>query len=446
MKNDMTTGSPLRKVIVFSIPLIIGNVFQLLYNMADTFIVGRTMGVEALAGIGAAGSVMFLILGFSQGFTAGLSIPIAQAFGARDYRKLQRSVLINWVLSIVVSVLLMLISLMVLRPLLEFMNTPANVIEYTYSYLNVIFGFMIVTVLYNMLNNMMRSMGDSRTPLYFLIVAATINIVLDYIFIVYLKLGVGGTGIATIISQAISVLLCMIAIHKNWPILRVRFDVGLVKKEWMYHLNIALPMAFQASIIAIGTIAVTMALNQLGAVAVASFSASQKIDQVVILILQSFGMAMATYVGQNFGARKFDRIIQGVRSVSILSIIVSILAGIILIVFGKTLVAFFVSGDSSQQMIEYGAMYFKMVAPMYWTLSLLFIYRYTLQGLGDSKIPTFAGFMELVMRVLAAFILGSLFGFMGLSFSSPLAWIGSAVPLGITYHRRKHHLDTLESI
>lgn len=446
MKNDMTTGSPLKKVLLFSIPLIIGNVFQLVYNMADTFIVGRTMGVEALAGIGAAGSVAFLILGFSQGFTAGLSIPIAQAFGARDYRKLQRSVLLNWILSIAVSIILTILSLIVLRPLLEFMNTPDNVIEHTYSYLSVIFGFMFVTILYNMLNNMMRSMGDSRTPLYFLMVAATINIFLDYFFIVYLRLGVGGTGIATIISQGVAVILCIIAIQRNWAILRVRFDVGVVKEELLYHLNIALPMAFQASIIAIGTIAVTMALNKLGAVAVASFSAAQKIDQVVILILQSFGMAMATYVGQNFGARKFDRIIQGVRSVSILSIVTSIIAGIILMVFGDKLVALFVSGDDTLQMIEFGQTYFMMTGPLYWVLSLLFIYRYTLQGLGDSKIPTVAGFMELVMRVLAAFLLGGAFGFAGLAFSNPLAWIGAAVPLGITYHRRKHHLDELKSI
>ncbi|MBD3949481.1 MATE family efflux transporter [Tuanshanicoccus lijuaniae] len=440
----MTSGSPLKKVIIFSIPLIIGNLFQLLYNMVDTLIVGRTMGLEALAGIGAAGSVSFLILGFSQGFTAGLSIPIAQAYGARDYHKLQRSVLLNWILSLSVSAILIALSLFSLRGILTFMKTPANIIDYTYSYLFIIFGFMFITVLYNMLNNLMRSLGDSRTPLYFLIVAALTNIVLDYLFIVYLGLGVAGTAIATIMSQGLAVTLCLIAIHRQWPILKVRLDVGIKKEELMYHLQIALPMAFQSSIIAIGTIAVTMALNALGAVAVASYSAAQKVDQVVILILMSFGVAMATYVGQNFGARKFERIRQGVRSISILSVIVAIVAGIVLWIFGKELVALFVSGEDSQKMIEYGFMYFKMNGPMYWVLSLLFVYRYTLQGLGDSKIPTFAGIMELIMRVAAAIVLGKLWGFLGLSLSSPLAWIGSAVPLGITYHKRKHHLDQLQ--
>lgn len=444
--NDMTTGSPLKKVVLFSIPLIIGNLFQLLYNMVDTFIVGRTMGLEALAGIGAAGSVAFLILGFSQGFAAGLAIPIAQAYGARDYHKLQRSVLLNWILALAVSILMTSISLFVLKPLLLLMNTPLEIIQYTYDYLSIIFGWMVVTVLYNILNNMMRSLGDSRTPLYFLIVAALTNIVLDYVFIVYLGLGVGGTAIATIVSQAVAVSLCIWAIHSKWPILKVRFDVGIRREELGYHLKIALPMAFQASIIAIGAISITAALNALGPVAVAAYSASQKIDQIIILVLMSFGVAMATYVGQNFGARKFDRIHVGIRKVSILSVTVAIGSGVLLIVFGKQLVTLFVSGPDALRMVEYGQQYFWMNGPFYWILSLLFIYRYTLQGLGDSKIPTLAGFMELIMRVMAAFSLGSIIGFYGLAISSPLAWVGATIPLMLTYHRRAHKLDQLKSI
>src|SRR5699024_9895211 len=219
------------------------------------------------------------------------------------------------------------------------------------------------------------------------------------------------------------------AIQRSMPILRLRVNVGIKKEELWYHVQIALPMAFQSSIIALGTIAVSMALNILGAEAVASFAAAGKIDQVVILILMSFGVSMATYVGQNFGAKKFDRIRDGVRSVAILSVIVAIILGAVLFVFGKDFVAFFVKGDDLSQIIAYGDTYFKVNGPLYWVLSLLFIYRYTLQGLGDSRIPTFAGFMELIMRVAAAFMLGDLIGFTGLALSSPLAWIGSAVPL-----------------
>lgn len=441
--NDMTSGSPLKKVVLFSIPLIIGNLFQLLYNMVDTFIVGRTMGLEALAGIGAAGSVSFLILGFSQGFAAGLAIPIAQAYGARDYRKLQRSVLLNWILSIVVSLILTGIALSILRPLLELMRTPPEIIDYTYAYLSTIFGWIIVSIFYNILNNMMRSLGDSRTPLYFLIVAAVTNIVLDYAFIVYLGWGVGGTAIATVISQGLAVTLCLIVIQLRWPILKVRLDVGVKKEELAYHLKIALPMAFQASIIAIGAIAVTSALNTLGPVAVAAYSASQKIDQVVIQILMSFGVAMATYVGQNFGAQKYDRIRQGVRLVSRLSVSIAILSGLLLIVFGKELVMFFISGEGADLMVDYGQQFFLVNGPCYWILSLLFIYRNTLQGLGDSKIPTITGFIELIMRVLASFILGHYFGFMGLAASSPLAWMGATIVLAYSYHRKARHLESL---
>lgn len=442
--NDMTTGSPLKKIVVFAIPLIIGNIFQLFYNVADTFIVGKTMGVEALAGIGAAGSVMFLVLGFSQGFAAGLSIPIAQAYGAKDYERVQRSVSINWVLALSVSVVLTLLSLYVLPTILVMMDTPAEIIEHTQAYLSVIFGFLSVTVLYNMLSNMMRALGDSRTPLYFLICAAVTNIVLDYIFIAYLGMGVGGAGWATIISQALAVMLCLISIYRKWTLLRPHFKkTNFSQSEIWEHCRIAFPMAFQASIIALGAISVTTALNRLGAVAVASFSAAHKVDLVVILILMSFGVAMATYVGQNFGAQEFERIKQGVRQITVLSVVLSIIFGIVMAVGGKHVVAFFVSGENAQQMLEYGATYFYMNAPFYWLLSLLFIYRNTLQGLGDSLVPTIAGFMELIMRVAAAFLLGDMFGFAGIALAGPLAWLGAVIPLAYTYHTKKNKLDTL---
>ncbi|MDO4775659.1 MAG: MATE family efflux transporter [Aerococcaceae bacterium] len=442
--NDMTTGSPLKKIVIFAIPLIIGNIFQLFYNMADTFIVGKTMGVEALAGIGAAGSVMFLVLGFSQGFAAGLSIPIAQAYGAKDYEKVRRSVTINWVLALSVSAVLTVLSLYALPSILAFMGTPSEIIEHTKAYLSVIFGFLLVTVLYNMLSNMMRSLGDSRTPLYFLICAAVTNIVLDYIFIGQLGMGVGGAGLATIISQALAVVLCLMSIYHKWTLLRPNFTKrNLRADEVWYHCRIAFPMAFQASIIALGAISVTMALNRLGAVAVASFSAAHKVELVVILILMSFGVAMATYVGQNFGAKQFERIKQGVRQLTILSVFMSVVFGLMMIVGGKHLVAFFVSGENAGQMLVYGETYFYMNAPFYWLLSLLFIYRYTLQGLGDSVVPTIAGFMELIMRVAASFILSGIWGFAGISIASPLAWVGAVIPLSYAYHTKKNKLATL---
>lgn len=439
--KGMTKGSPLKNIVLFSIPLIIGNFFQLLYNMVDSFIVGRTLGVNALAGLGASGSLMFLILGFSQGFTSGLSITTAQAFGAEDYPKVKRSVFINWLSSILIGLILTCISTYFLKDILLFMNTPAEIIDYTYNYLNVIFGGMLMTIFFNMLSNLMRALGDSRTPLYFLVGAMLTNIVLDYIFIIYFNWGTFGAGFATVISQGVSVVLLIWTIRLKWPLLQIDWKhLKVEKEELLYHWKIGLPMAFQASIIAIGALSVTFALNQLGPLAVAGFTASQKIDQVVSLILMSFGVAMATYVGQNYGAHQFDRIKAGVRSVTFLTLTVAICAGIFLIFFGGNLVTIFADGNSQADIYTYGQQYFRFTAPFYWLLSLLFIYRYTLQGLGDSFIPTIAGIMELIMRVIAAFVLSQFMGFNGIVLASPLAWLGALFPLAFAYHKRKNRL------
>lgn len=443
--KGMTTGSPIKNIVLFSIPLIIGNFFQLLYNMVDSFIVGRTLGVHALAGLGASGSLMFFIIGFSTGFTSGLAIPTAQAFGAEDYEKVKKSVMINWLSSIVVGLILTFVSLFFLRDILHMMNTPAEIIEYTYDYLKIIFGGMLMTILYNMLGNLMRALGDSRTPLYFLVVAMITNIVLDYIFIVHFHMGTFGAGFATVISQGVAVALLLWTIHKKWPLLQIDWKyLKAQKSELFQHWKIAFPMAFQSSIIAIGSLSVTFALNQLGPIAVAGFTASQKIDQVVNLILMSFGVAMATYVGQNYGAGKFDRIKQGVRSVTVLTLSVAIFAGILLSFFGGHIVTLFADAESQADIFSFGQLYFAYMAPFYWLLSLLFIYRYTLQGLGDSVIPTIAGVMELIMRVIAAFVLSQYWGFVGIVLASPLAWVGAVIPLAFAYHKRKNKLDSYQ--
>lgn len=439
--KGMTTGSPLKKILLFSIPLIIGNFFQLLYNMVDTFIVGRTMGLNALAGIGAAGSLMFFIIGFSQGFTSGMAIPTAQAFGAGDYAKVKRSVTINWVSALAVSLLLSILSTVFLRDLLVFMNTPIEIIEYSYDYLIIVFGGMTMTILYNMLSNLMRALGDSRTPLYFLIVAMLTNVVLDYLFIVHFQWGTFGAGFATVISQGGAVVLLLWAIARKWPLLQLDWKSFKIKRdELFHHWRMGLPMGFQASIIAIGSLSVTFALNTLGPMAVAGFTASTKIDQVVVLILMSFGVAMATYVGQNYGAKQNDRIKAGVRAVTFLTVGVSLTATVILLLFGGSLVTIFADNTSQAVIHNYGQMYFNLTSPFYWMLSLLFVYRYTLQGLGDSLTPTIAGLMELVMRVVAAFVLSDWFGFNGIVLANPLAWLGALVPLSIAYHRRKKTL------
>ncbi|XJS11765.1 MATE family efflux transporter [Aerococcaceae bacterium WGS1372] len=438
----MTSGSPIKRIILFSIPLIIGNIFQLFYNMVDTFIVGRTMGVNALAGIGAAGSIIFFVVGFSQGFTAGATIPTAQAFGAQDYEKVSRSVAINWVLSTLVVIGMTLLSLFFLWDLLYLMNTPAEIIQYTYDYLVIIFGFMGVTILFNMLSNLMRAIGDSRTPVIALIMAVVLNIALDYVFILVFNMGAAGVAIATIISQFVASLMCLFYIKRKLYILKVKREhFKLRKDEVIHHCRIGFPMAFQSSIISIGSMSVSVALNNIGTEAVAGYSAAQKIDQIVVFILMSFGVAMATYVGQNYGAKKFDRIIKGVKQVTVLAIGVSIIATILLYFYGGSLTSIFGNSESKEILTSYGQFFFNLTGPFYWLLAILFILRYTLQGLGESFIPTIAGVMELVMRIVAAFVLSHYFGFVGPVVSNPLAWFGALIALVPAYYKRSKELE-----
>lgn len=443
--KDMTSGSPIKRILLFSIPLIIGNIFQLFYNMVDTFIVGRTMGVNALAGIGAAGSVMFFVVGFSQGFTAGTAIPTAQAYGAQDYEKVSRSVAINWVLSTVVVIIMTGLSMYFLWDILYLMNTPEEIIQYTYDYLIIIFGFMAVTILFNMLSNLMRALGDSRTPVIALIVAVIINIVLDYVFILVFNMGAAGVAIATMISQFIASLVCFIYIQKKIYLLKVKLiHFKLRKDEVLQHCRIGFPMAFQSSIIAIGSMSVTIALNTLGAEAVAGYSAAQKIDQVVVFVLMSFGVSMATYVGQNYGAKKYGRILKGVKQVLILSISVSLLFTVVLFFFGGELTSIFGDSSSKELLRSYGQQFFNLTGPFYWLLAILFVLRYTLQGLGESFIPTVAGVMELTMRIIAAFGLSGLIGFAGPVISNPMAWLGAVLALVPAYYRRNKKLVELQ--
>lgn len=444
--NDMTSGSPMKTIVCFSIPLIIGNLFQLLYNMVDTFIVGRTMGVEALAGIGLAGGLTFLVIGFAQGFTAGTAIPLAQAYGAKNFKKVKRSVALNLVLAVGVSLVLTVISTYFLWDLLLWMKTPATIIQYAYDYILVIFLGMVVTVFFNMLSNLLRAIGDSRTPVVALMVTTLINIVLDYVFIVYFHWGVAGAAIATVIAQMIAIFICLYVIKKDIYILQVEGkDFQVKQDELVQHFRLGIPMGFQASIIAIGSVSVSIALNTLGADAVAGYSAANRVDQLVIQVLMSFGIAMATYVGQNYGAGQYGRIIVGVKQTALLSVFISVFFGILFMFTGGNLTAIFGDAAAKEVLASYGHQFFLWTGPFYCLLALLFVFRYTLQGLNDSLTPTLAGLMELLMRVLAAFILTPLLGFTGTVVSNPLAWFGSLAVLAPAYLIKYRQLKSLEA-
>ena len=438
MAKDMTSGKPIKLIWNFTIPLLIGNLFQQLYNMADTFIVGRTIGVHALASVGSTGSIIFLILGFANGLTAGLAIPLAQRYGAKDYLGVKRSFYVSILISAVVAILLTILSMVFCRQILEVMQTPAEIIDGAYDYLMVIFAGIFSSMAFNLLSNIFRSIGDAKTPLYFLVIACIMNIILDIVFIAGFGMGVEGAGYATVLSQIFSALACILYIWKKIPILRLNSkDFFAESSDVREHVRISFPMAFQSSIIAIGAIIIQITLNQLGATAVAAYTAAQKIDQVAILPMMSFGVTMATFVAQNYGAKKYDRIWRGVRDCIKLSLTFAISVGIILNLFSPIFIrAFVVAGH--EEVVELGAIYFITNGTMYSLLSLLFIYRYTLQGVGKTFTPTVAGIMELCMRAFAAVVLSNLYGYTGATMANPLAWLGSLIPLMIAYYLFKN--------
>ena len=446
MAKDMTSGKPIKLIWNFTIPLLIGNLFQQLYNMADTFIVGRTIGVHALASVGSTGSIIFLILGFANGLTAGLAIPLAQRYGAKNYSGVKRSFYVSILISAVVAILLTILSMVFCRQILEIMQTPVEIIDGAYDYLMVIFAGIFSSMAFNLLSNIFRSIGDAKTPLYFLVIACIMNIILDVVFIAGFGMGVEGAGYATVLSQIFSALACIIYIWKKIPILRLNSkDFVAESSDVKEHVRISFPMAFQSSIIAIGAIIIQITLNQLGATAVAAYTAAQKIDQVAILPMMSFGVTMATFVAQNYGAKKYDRIWRGVRDCIKLSLTFAISVGIILNLFSPIFIRAFV-GVGHEEVVELGAIYFITNGTMYSLLSLLFIYRYTLQGVGKTFTPTVAGIMELCMRAFAAVVLSNLYGYTGATMSNPLAWLGSLIPLMIAYYLFKNKFPKEQSI
>ena len=338
MVKDMTVGNPTKLILSFSIPLLIGNVFQQFYNMVDTMIVGRFIGVEALAALGATGSLNFLVVGFIIGITSGFAVPIAQTFGAGEEDKLRHYVVVSSYLCIIFSIVITLVMVFSVKNILTIMQTPSDIFENAYSYIKVICGGVTATIAYNMLSSILRSLGDSKTPLYFLIIGSILNVILDIVLIVNFKMGVAGAAYATVASQAVSALLCLIYMSKKFKVLRFKKkDLGFDLKTSMTLLKIGMPMALQFSITASGSMILQGAINSFGSTIVAAYTAASKVEQILMQPAITLGTTMATYTGQNLGAERYDRIEDGIKRSVRISIIFSIIAGIIIVMFAQIL-------------------------------------------------------------------------------------------------------------
>ena len=444
MTKNLTSGDPMRLIFFFSLPLVAGNMMQQLYSFVDTLIVGRFLGVSALAAVGCTGSLMFLALGFIMGFCVGITICTGQRFGAEDMDGVRRSTAACIILGMVATLLLTAIVLPLTRPMLVLMETPAEIIDGAQDFITVIFAGLIIFLFLYLQNCLVRALGDSKIPTVMLGIALFLNIVLEPIAILVLGWGIPGAALATVISQGLGALIFFAYIRRRIPVLHVRrSDFCLDRALLWEHMRVGLPMGFQGTVIAIGAVILQIALNNLGAVAVAAYAASQKIDAVAVMPMLSFGYAMAAYTAQNYGAQKYDRIRAGVRACLKLSMGFAVLIGALLIAFGTHILALFIEGDAAaSDVIAYGHMFLIVNGSCYLILALLLVYRNVLQGLGQSVMPTVAGAMELLMRAGAAIFLCAQFGFLGACFANPLAWIGAGVPVVIAYYWTQKTLQT----
>lgn len=436
MTKNLTEGDPARLIFFFALPLVAGNMMQQLYAFIDTLIVGRFLGVNALAAVGCTGSLMFLTLGFIMGFCTGVTIYTGQRFGAGDAQGVRRSAAACVVLGILAVLTLTGIILPLTRSLLLLMETPAEIIDGAQDFISIVFAGLTIFLLLYLQNCLIRSLGDSTTPTIFLAVTLAINVALEPVAILVLGWGIPGAALATVFSQAIGAVLFFVYIWRRVPALHTRWtDWKPDRAVLMAHLRMGLPMAFQASVIAFGAIILQVALNNLGAIPVAAYAATQKIDAVAVMPMLSFGYALAAYTAQNYGAQKYERIRMGVRACLKMSMAFAVGIGALLIAFGSHVLALFVGADAAgaEEVIAYGEIFLLVNGSTYVILALLLVYRNVLQGLGQSVIPTIAGAMELLMRAAAAIFLCTYLGFFGACLANPLAWIGAAVPVVLAY-------------
>lgn len=450
MTKDLTTGSPMKIFIMFSIPILLGNLFQQLYNMVDTIIVGQYLGEEALAAVGTTGCLMFLVLGFANGIAQGFGVMIAQAFGAGNHKQLRHFVALIVVLTILVSLILSLPTTMFSKNLLMLLNVPDNILAMADSYIKVIFAGLILTMAYNVEAGILRGVGDSKTPLYFLLLASVLNIILDFVLIVFAKMGTAGAAYATVIGQGVSAVLCFIYMHVKFPLLR------LFREDFYYDwdnskklLSLGIPMAINYSITAIGTMILQAAINVFGSSVVASYTAASKIINLTTQTMPSLGTTSATYCGQNLGAGKYGRIYKGMRCGFVLCAIVGVLGAVISLIAEPWMISMFIPNPTAEAM-GYAHIYLVRACTCMIPLAWIFVYRSAMQGLNQALVPMLCGTVELVSRFLVIAIVSKPFGYSGVCWTDPVCWLVTGVMVLAAYllwerkFKRSHVADAIK--
>ncbi len=438
MITDMTQGNPLKHILLFSVPLLIGNIFQQLYNIADLVIVGRTLGVEPFAAVGAVSPLFFLIVFVLVGLTNGFAVVTGQRYGAKDFQGVKNSVVVSTILCVVITLIYTIICSMFMDPILHWMNVPENIYQNAYWYVEIIVLGLLSTTIYNMLASIIRALGDSKTPLYFLIAASIANIILALIFIQVFHMGVPGSAVAVILSQVIAIILCLIFVKYKFPILHLKKTDWMIKFDKDFydsayeHLRVGIPMAIQFSIIGIGIIIIQSVCNTFGSNVIAAVTAALRIEQIATMPMMSFGVALAAYVAQNFGARKFKRIRLGIIKTSTINVVLSIVMAFVMRFWGTNIIGAFI-GTATKDIIDIAHQYLLISTIFYFFLGQIFIYRNALQGMGETLFPLIACIAELAVRSFAAIYLAVKFGYIGIFYSGPIAWISASSVLFFGY-------------
>ncbi|MBQ8870653.1 MAG: MATE family efflux transporter [Alphaproteobacteria bacterium] len=439
MKN-MTQGNPTKLILLFSLPLLIGNIFQQLYNISDILIVGRLLGVNALAALGSTAPLYFVFLLISFGFTGGLTVITAQKFGAKNYDLMRKSMTHCVYASTVLSVLIMSFLLSFLHPFLILMNVPEVILEDSYNFMAVLTGGMVMIVFYNLLSGFIRAVGDSKTPLYFLIFSTVLNVIFNFILIYYAKLGVVGSALGTVSAITIAVILCLMYMYKKFPIMRLKksdwkYDKGFMKE----HLAVAIPMALQFSVLSLSFMIIQSVCNSFGPDVIAAFTAALRIEQLATQPLLALGIALATYSAQNWGAGKLARIRKGVRISALISLSIAVCISLLVRFVGSSMISIFIK-DESPIIIEIGKDYLRISTFFYFFLGMIFVFRNTLQGMGKPLIPLIGSCVELAVRSFAAIYLAKVIGYKGIFYAGPIAWVGASLVVMLGYAVVIYHL------
>jgi len=433
VQKDMTKGSPMRLIVQFCIPVMIGNIFQQVYSMTDTIIVGQCLGTGTLAAVGSTGTISFLILGFTMGCCIGFCVPIGQKFGAGNQAGVRRAIGNSVTLSVIITAFISLFSTLFMRTLFAVMHEPADIYEEAYEYIIIICAFALAQTIYTLLACILRSLGNSRVPVMFLIFSAALNIFLDLLFILSFNMGVAGAAWATILAQAIAAALCAVYMYTKMPEYRLSFRDFLPDRSIaMSEIRLGIPMGFQFSITAIGAVMVQTALNLLGSTAVAAFTAGQKIEALIEQIFGGIGASVASFTAQNYGAKRIDRIKAGARAATILSVISAGISSIICVFFGPSMTRLFVTEDL-EEIVPMVSTYLNAVSTGMILLALIFEYRNIIQGMDNSFLPLCGGIIELAARAVIALIAQKRMSFSLVCLANPLAWFTAGSFLVICY-------------